>query len=371
MIRIKQGNDVKFNVAIKSDYTFDYNNIKRIQSYFVRSDVKNYNNIKDQVDDVLELLYDDNTSVVDFDNIWYNTLELQSCVCQDLPDDYCMHRPNKHCIGVCGPHGYHTSPCNYTQNPIFGKRFAYNTGMRKGITYRECMDRDMFAKWCIGKTPKILKPGDVCKAYTTVTDQVNRIHVYFPAREQRTCGKYDLVIKLLAYEEGWGPNDLRTYTMEYKDVIQITDEPSGTIPDAIIDMDENGNMYQCSVAVLNMIPPLATATAVNATDQSFEYDYDFGARHYDINVLYSSQEEFDTEVVPGSEMTYTISANAENLDVNYIYVMSGKPIRGIAIGRSQFMAPFVDISERSGEYIYAVSNPIQNVENIPVTIYFK
>lgn len=175
----------------------------------------------------------------------------------------------------------------------------------------------------------------------------------------------------MAYEEGWGPNDLRTYTMEYKDVIQITDEPSGTIPDAIIDMDENGNMYQCSVAVLNMIPPLATATAVNATDQSFEYDYDFGARHYDINVLYSSQEEFDTKVVPGSEMTYTISANAENLDVNYIYVMSGKPIRGIAIGRSQFMAPFVDISERSGEYIYAVSNPIQNVENIPVTIYFK
>lgn len=371
MIKIKRGNDARFNVMLQGEYTFNQNNIKRIQSTFIKSDVKKYTSVREELEDRLTDLYSKDSYMLDFDNLWYPNNELEQFVSWDLPDECDMHLPNKYCTHICGPHGYHTGAWNAINNPQFGKRALYEMGVRKGMLYGDLLDKDAFAEWALRMCPKIRKPGEVCPAYSSTTDKENQIHVYFPAKEQKSCGKYNLVIKILAYEDGWGPSNLRTYTMEYKNLVELSDDEDGIYPNVTIDIDENGDMYQVSVAVLDMVPPTAEANNVDLSDQSFEDDATIQTK-YSYDELISRFSEFTTKNITDKQVTFSISSDqAKDYSQNFIYIMSTKPISSVSFGNWNVSCPYVQISEKSGEYIYAISNPISNVSGIKLNVYFK
>lgn len=53
------------------------------------------------------------------------------------------------------------------------------------------------------------------------------------------CGVYKLIIQAIVYEPGWGRTDLRTYTIDYGEVIELVDDNTGVSGDITIDVDTN------------------------------------------------------------------------------------------------------------------------------------
>lgn len=370
MIKVKIGNDVRFNVMLKGDREFDQNNIKRIQSTFVKADAKQYNSIKEELDDKLADLYNKDVHMIDFDNVWYSNEDLDKYTSWDITDECAMHMPNKDCIHLCGPHGYHFGAWNTVNNPQFGRRVVYEMGLRKGIFHSGLVEKDVFAELALKMCPKVRKPGDISPAYSSTTDIENQIHVYFPAKEQKALGKYNLIVKILAYEEGWGPNNLRTYTMEYKNLIELTDDEDGVYPNVTIDVDENGDIYQCGIAVMDLVPPSVYDDNVNLLDQSFETE-EVNDTAYSYDKLIANSDQFDVKNIGSDLVTYTLNTTgSRSVSQRFVWIMSTKPIKAISFGDWNLACPFVQVSAKSGEYIYAVSNPISNVSNLKLNVHF-
>lgn len=51
-------------------------------------------------------------------------------------------------------------------------------------------------------------------APSRVTANKNEIEMYFPAQDQKTLGRYRVVIVVTLYQPGWGSNNLRTMTID-------------------------------------------------------------------------------------------------------------------------------------------------------------
>jgi len=50
-------------------------------------------------------------------------------------------------------------------------------------------------------------------ASSRVISGSKQIEMYFPAEDQRNFGQYIVLIVITVYEPGWGPNNLRTFTI--------------------------------------------------------------------------------------------------------------------------------------------------------------
>ena len=51
-------------------------------------------------------------------------------------------------------------------------------------------------------------------APSRVTANKNEIEMYFPAQDQKTLGRYRVVIVVTLYQPGWGSNNLRMMTID-------------------------------------------------------------------------------------------------------------------------------------------------------------
>lgn len=367
MFKVKIGNDVKLNIVLKDNFSFEKDSVKSIQAEFINTETEEYETIKDELDSVLEDLYNNGSFIMDFDHKTYKLSELEKCISWDLPDEFIMHNANKDRLHLCGPHGYHIGAWNVFKNPQFGRRFVYEMGLRKGLSFRDLMDKDLFSKWALKMCPKIIKCGDVCNAFGTTTDTGNTLAIYLPAKEQKICGIYDLVIQVVVYEEGWGEDNLHTYTFTYKDIIELTEEDSAP-SDITIDVGTGDEVRECHVGVLNMTPPNISGDNVNTIDQPFELRS--SAPSYNYDQFINDAKFFQYKKISGDCITVELSSRATSLQQNFVWIMSPNEIKGVSFENSFIGAPFVEVSSKEGEHIYALSNPVANMDKFNLNIYF-
>lgn len=104
-------------------------------------------------------------------------------------------------------------------------------------------------------------------APVTASEKPGKVYIDFPAESQHLTGVYKLVIVAKIYEPGYAPNDLRTVTMDYNDVLMLV----GSSEDG-----ESGNVY---ISVGN----IKQATSVNIVGTTAVQIN--GRGHLDANVL--------------------------------------------------------------------------------------
>lgn len=248
-MKIRIGNDIRFNLTLKGNRNYDRANIKQLRCYFV------------------------NTSI---SNMCF-PFGLGSC-----PKKCHMYHldPCNSCCGCRWHHRYPTTPCNPAHGrgplpPNYGccccTKPVYNKcggcskchigccgGCCNGCCGGcKCHPGHSCDNWhsCCGccdfdaRFYPYFRPGhcDVIEpmfdsefrylAPSKVLEGQNRIQTFFPAQEQFACGDYKLVVVVVMYESGWGKCDLHTYTIDYGYVVTLVDDESAPAGDLTIDVD--------------------------------------------------------------------------------------------------------------------------------------
>ena len=183
MRKIRIGNDIRIQTALTELDSFDQNMIKQLKCYFIKTEEVEY---------------------VDLNNPGY-------------PQYY---SPTEYDICSCGIPQYNWLPYN---------GYVFNSGMFGPIDdYRIFPTYNGFG--VNSKQFKITQKEYL--APSRVLASGNKIECYFPAQDQKNIGIYKLVIVVTCYQHGWGSNNLRTYTLDKGNIIQLVDDNSG----------ENGNI---------------------------------------------------------------------------------------------------------------------------------
>lgn len=211
MQKIRIGNDVRLNLTLRGPRTYDRANIKQLKCYFI------------------------NTSMLD---------------CFQADCQHCCRQCDKHVQGcgcmtnICDNPKYHALPhcchhdcCHNDFNCSHYFNCALNTNGCNPVS-----------EPCILPS-KYRKPYDAVNccacgdftylAYSRVLPKANAIQCYFPANDQAFCGIYKLIVQVIVYEPGWGRTDLRTYTIDYGEVIELVDDNTGISGDITVDVDTN------------------------------------------------------------------------------------------------------------------------------------
>lgn len=229
MQRIRIGNDVRLNLTLKGNRTYDQTNIKELRCFLI------------------------NTTVSDYD-----PLMCDCCAPRHCHNPYALHQcgcPSYHvepcCTPCCGnrchaAHNVHTG-CNPAQGPgclrpNYGHSFHCDDHHCHGCYNHldQCLNggncRHFGPMGCDIVAP-YLCPAFKYAAPSKVLPKKNQIQVYFPAQDQLMCGDYKLVVCVVVFEPGWGRCDLHTYTIDYGIVLQLVDDYSAASGDITIDVD--------------------------------------------------------------------------------------------------------------------------------------
>lgn len=278
MQKIRIGNDVRLNLTLRGPRTYDRANIKQLKCYFI------------------------NTSMLNC----FQT-DCQHC-CHQC--DKCVQRCG--CITKCDHQKYHVLPhCCY--HNCCNNDFYYSH-------YFNCMSnphwRNPVAGPCI-LPPKCKKSYDVVNccacddftylAYSRVLPKANSIQCYFPAKDQAFCGIYKLIVQVIVYEPGWGCTDLRTYTIDYGEVIELVDDNTGVSGDITVDIDtddiENRDIIAIRIKAKDLIMYENTKLNIGGKDikghkYSIEVDLENG-----------STVEYDPTNWPYGPIEFTLTNN--------------------------------------------------------------
>ena len=209
MQKIRIGNDIRLNLTLRGPRTYDRANIKQLKCYFI------------------------NTSMLD---------------CFQADCQHCCSQCDKYMQGcgcitnMCGHPKYHVLP-HSCHNDYCNNDFRCSHCFGCMPDHHGC---NHFAGPCI-LPPKCKKPYDAVNccncddftylAYSRVLPKANAIQCYFPANDQAFCGIYKLIVQVIVYEPGWGRTDLRTYTIDYGEVIELVDDNTGISGDITVDVD--------------------------------------------------------------------------------------------------------------------------------------
>lgn len=129
---------------------------------------------------------------------------------------YC---PNPHDICCSGRPCYHVHPIPFVPvYPGFGVHphtFEPHTWCRDDM--HDLFDRAMW------KNEDLQHGFDRCRYLAPVesTESKNVIKVYFPAKAQLYTGRYKLLLVVKLYDPGYCKHNLRTVTIDYKDVFEL------------------------------------------------------------------------------------------------------------------------------------------------------
>lgn len=183
----------------------------------------------------------------------------------------------------------------------------------------------------------------------------NLINIYFPAKDQ-ICGVYKLIIVVESFVSGWGKTELKTNTIEYKDVLEITQDGEEQEGSVDIVAGINPDLYSGYVGFLGVQPfaneDQSDSVGFDRTDDSYEDDSQqdvSGAGAKDINV---NDMLFVTNL---SKFTSVVNYN----DGYYLWIVSKKPITNI-IDSNLNNIPFTSAQydAETKLYYYACSNPM-------------
>ena len=249
MQKIRIGNDIRLNLTLRGPRTYNRANIKQLKCYFV------------------------NTSMIDSFQV----------DCQN-----CCNQCNKYAQGC----GYISRCCHpkYHVLPHCCYHDCRNNDFRCS-NYFGCITDHHVYNPAVGNCilpPKYNKPYDAVSccncddftylAYSRVLPKANAIQCYFPVNDQAFCGIHKLIIRVIVYEPGWGRTDLRTYTMDYGDVIELVDDNTGISGDITVDVDTNDIENRDIIAIRAKDLTIHENTKFNIGDK------DIKGRKYSIEV---------------------------------------------------------------------------------------
>lgn len=207
VMNIRIGNDIKVKFTIRGPQGFDKVNVKQMQVYFINTTFEN-----DERECIVKRRFPK----------------------EPFPQFY---TPSKYSIHGCGPWSYHTNPrkCDYATclpGIIDPHIWPYYNGF--GLTPDKFVD---CPNGIISYKPKHLVNEPIYLAPSLLTEETSSAEAYFPAHEQIMCGPYKMVVVLVMYENGWGKNNLHTYTIDYGVLFNIVDDSTGITGNIIIDGD--------------------------------------------------------------------------------------------------------------------------------------
>lgn len=207
-MNIRIGNDIKVKFTIRGPQGFDKVNVKQMKVYFV--------------------------------NAAFENTETDCAVKKRFPKEPFpqFYTPSEYTIHGCGPWQYNSMPrkCDYaTFVPGFNDPHVWPYYNGFGIT------PDKFTNNCCGITSGKPKGYDTTGftflAPSKLTEQEDSAEAYFPAHEQFTAGPYKMIAVLVMYENGWGRNDLHTYTIDYGTIFNLVDDETGMVGNIVINGD--------------------------------------------------------------------------------------------------------------------------------------
>ena len=117
------------------------------------------------------------------------------------------------------------------------------------------------------------------------------------------CGVYKLIIQAIVYEPGWGRTDLRTYTIDYGEVIELVDDNTGVSGDITVDVDTNDIENRDIIAIRAKDLTIYENTKFNIGDK------DIKGRKYSIEVDLEngSTVEYDPTNWPYAPIEFTLT----------------------------------------------------------------
>ena len=127
---------------------------------------------------------------------------------------------------------------------------------------------------------------DKFRAPVKATEYNNKIKVYFPAEDQHHLGTYKLVIVAQIYEPGYAPNNLRTITMDYKEVFTIVGSSDEADAYSSVEISVGNNKSATDIVVTG-----TQAVGVGQTGKLvatvIPYDIDEGGVTWSIDAQYA------------------------------------------------------------------------------------
>ena len=110
--------------------------------------------------------------------------------------------PNEYCVNTCGHPCYHVPPHFGGQYYVFHRNCNCHTHNCCGMTYAPCGNR--WHQLGIPRYHALHEPLSIPMGY----------QCYFPACDQLEVGKYRLIIEVEVFEQGYGRNNIHTYTID-------------------------------------------------------------------------------------------------------------------------------------------------------------
>ena len=233
-MKIRIGNDIRLNVTLPTDIDYQLTDIKRIRAFLINTTA--------------------DTCINGLPKRFPN---------HPFPDYY---TPSAYNTGECDVPCYYTQPYEHTNPYVFdpsyknpymyfgaapcgpGFPMGLDPWFRHGFGYRP---RHLFM------TPNLNRPNNnVFMAPCTVSTEKGVIQVYFPANKQYQVGIYKLVLVADVYDFGWNNQNTRTYTYDFDDVFELSDDSNAASGNVVIDVNRDGSLKTISVtAVATSIKP--------------------------------------------------------------------------------------------------------------------
>lgn len=214
--------------------------------------------------------------------------------------------PNEYCVNTCGHPCYHVPPHFGGQYYVFHRHCNCHTHNCCGMTYAPCGNR--WHQLGIPRYHALHEPLSIPMGY----------QCYFPACDQLEVGKYRLIIEVEVFEQGYGRNNIHTYTIDKGIVFTLVCGGSGMSGNISINL--LGNEY------------VGFSTAASANELSFD------------------------SLNPMQDLTERMTVN-NPAEGNYLWICSTKPITDVT--SSGFKVPLEEVEEKEGYYCYRSSNALQ------------
>ena len=210
-MKVRIGNDICLRVSLLGKNYNDYVNIKSIRAYLINTSRKH---------DLKDLLEGEERTV----RYVSRFPEEPHCrAFRSTPYDLCHSgHPTFHVKPICFRAyytGFEVLPHSF--DPFHNHLWAYGHPHWHNDELHPCHECE-----CGIPVNEELDHIDIpdpnkFRAPVKAGSEKNKVYVYFPAEDQHHTGTYKLVIVAKIYEPGYAPNDLRTVTMDYKEVFTI------------------------------------------------------------------------------------------------------------------------------------------------------
>lgn len=207
-MNIRIGNDIKLKFTVKGPEGFDQVNVKQMRVYLTNSA---------------------------FETTPDKCIIKKRFPREPFPQFY---TPTKYTLHGAGRFEYNVSPYNVKSHySTFCGDFhdAHLWESFNGFGLRPGHFVDNFCHPCYNTqslSPTFLAPS-------VIEEGKNQASAYFPACEQRIAGPYKMVVVLVVYDQGWGRNNLHTYTIDYGTIFNLVEDSTGMSGNVIIDVDNN------------------------------------------------------------------------------------------------------------------------------------